>query len=515
MAGSSRAPIVDRIRILPRDQEFLDRYVGASGDLFFNRDSSSLRIFDGKARGGSEVASRLNFNQIAAYSGVASITYNVTVAEDSETDTDKFVINDEYSPSLTFVAGYTYVFNQDDNSNLYFPNEVGTFFNQHPLLFATTADGVDNEDNSTLYETGVRYYLDGEEVERSEYLNKFISSDARYIQITVTPETPATLYYYCNQHSGEGGEITTALPGASSGSGVSSGGASITISETAPETPTAGNLWFDSSSGNLYVYYADIDTSQWVQPSSSLPDRNSFGTILINGDSSTLSATEEDTLNIIAGSGITLVGDPETNTLTISSTGVSGSGSVGNFLFDASVMTTDDSSSITVVPATTFNSDVIVENTLFADSIQSSTTGVPVISSASTLTLSAADGLTFDGIVKSNETVQLITGATSVVDHNTNLGSVFYHSSIVGNFTVNFTNIRETENRTTSIALILDQGSSAYLPTVVQINSVPQTINWLGGEEPTGNINQIDIVSFTMIRTNSIWTVVGSLSTFA
>jgi hypothetical protein len=44
------------------------------------------------------------------------------------------------------------------------------------------------------------------------------------------------------------------------------GGASVTISPTAPGSPSAGDLWFNSENGTLYVYYDDGDTSQWVAP---------------------------------------------------------------------------------------------------------------------------------------------------------------------------------------------------------------------------------------------------------
>jgi hypothetical protein len=43
------------------------------------------------------------------------------------------------------------------------------------------------------------------------------------------------------------------------------GGASVVISDTAPSSPTPGNLWFESDTGNTYIYYADADSSQWVQ----------------------------------------------------------------------------------------------------------------------------------------------------------------------------------------------------------------------------------------------------------
>lgn len=42
------------------------------------------------------------------------------------------------------------------------------------------------------------------------------------------------------------------------------GGASVTISDTAPASPHPGDLWWDSVGGQLYVYYQDPNTSQWV-----------------------------------------------------------------------------------------------------------------------------------------------------------------------------------------------------------------------------------------------------------
>jgi hypothetical protein len=37
------------------------------------------------------------------------------------------------------------------------------------------------------------------------------------------------------------------------------------ISDTPPNNPKPGDLWWESDKGNLYIYYADADSSQWVQ----------------------------------------------------------------------------------------------------------------------------------------------------------------------------------------------------------------------------------------------------------
>lgn len=41
-------------------------------------------------------------------------------------------------------------------------------------------------------------------------------------------------------------------------------GGSVLVSAAAPSNPTPGDMWFDAAGGQLYVYYNDGDTSQWV-----------------------------------------------------------------------------------------------------------------------------------------------------------------------------------------------------------------------------------------------------------
>ena len=44
-------------------------------------------------------------------------------------------------------------------------------------------------------------------------------------------------------------------------------GTNVTISDTAPTSPTAGDLWFKSDEGRLKIYYNDGNSSQWVDTS--------------------------------------------------------------------------------------------------------------------------------------------------------------------------------------------------------------------------------------------------------
>ena len=42
------------------------------------------------------------------------------------------------------------------------------------------------------------------------------------------------------------------------------GGAATAIGDTPPATPTVGQLWWDSATGVLYLYYNDGTSTQWV-----------------------------------------------------------------------------------------------------------------------------------------------------------------------------------------------------------------------------------------------------------
>jgi hypothetical protein len=61
------------------------------------------------------------------------------------------------------------------------------------------------------------------------------------------------------------------------------GGASISIADTPPGSPTAGALWWDSVGGQLYLWYNDGSSSQWV-PSSNQPGPTGAGITQLTGD---------------------------------------------------------------------------------------------------------------------------------------------------------------------------------------------------------------------------------------
>ena len=52
----SKIPISDGVRIIPREAEFLNRKVGARGEIFYDKDSNTLRLYNGQSQGGISLA---------------------------------------------------------------------------------------------------------------------------------------------------------------------------------------------------------------------------------------------------------------------------------------------------------------------------------------------------------------------------------------------------------------------------------------------------------------------------
>lgn len=53
----------------------------------------------------------------------------------------------------------------------------------------------------------------------------------------------------------------------------------LTVQSLVPGTPTPGQLWFNSDLGRLFIYYSDADSSQWIEAS---PASGSLEVALLN-----------------------------------------------------------------------------------------------------------------------------------------------------------------------------------------------------------------------------------------
>ena len=124
------------------------------------------------------VTSSLSLNSVTTTTTAVTV-YAVTVANSGSGN--KYYIDGVQQDTLSLTIGSTYRFDQSNASN-----------DNHPLRFSTTSGGTHS--GGTEYTTGVT-------------TSGIPGQAGAYTQITVDASAPSTLYYYCTNHSGMGGQI--------------------------------------------------------------------------------------------------------------------------------------------------------------------------------------------------------------------------------------------------------------------------------------------------------------------
>jgi len=105
--------------------------------------------------------------------------------------------------------------------------------------------------------------------------------------------------------------------------------------------------------------------------------------------------------------------------------------------------------------------------------------------------------------------------STGTVTFDTTFSSIFYVNGPAGDITANFTNVPTTSNnRVITPTVILSQSATPRVINAVQVNSAATPILWANKLTPVGTANQQDVYGFSLIRSGSIWTVLGQMSTY-
>lgn len=289
-----------------------------------------------------------------------------------------------------------------------------------------------------------------------------------------------------NQTHTTGGRLWT-YTGSGWSASMSGGGASVTVANAAPISALEGSLWLNSDTGEMSAYYggnwADFITNgagtNVIFTSNTAPANPVDGALWYDSDTGDLAVYKETAWVGVGGSGDLGTG-PTGATGATGATGPSGATGFG-------------ASGATGIPGAT---------------------GSTGATGATGLGATGATGATGPGVALAIEPFNVINAATGEVTHDYNLGGLWVHSNIAGNFTAAFANVPTDNNFVVSYSLILIQGATPYLPTNVTINGTQYAPNWANGSNPVATANKKEIITYSLFRIASDWVVVGSLSTY-
>ena len=144
-------------------------------------------------------------------SGTQQAIQNVAVTVGTDTvggqATGVFYLDGVETPTgFSLKKGIKYIFNQDESSNATFNGM------DHPLMVSPTTDGEHN--GGDHYMMGITYKLDDVVVNMAGYVSGFAAATTRRMEWLVQEEAPATLYYWCHHHTGQGDSFAVTSGGA-------------------------------------------------------------------------------------------------------------------------------------------------------------------------------------------------------------------------------------------------------------------------------------------------------------
>jgi len=315
---------VHSVKLTPYNSSQLSSLTYTLGDVVFDQDNLTLRVMDGNTFGGATIANQSwtqNYintvfsqavitvgnitNSTGTYpSGALRIAGGVSIKKDTYMDGSLTV-----NTNLTVTGNLNATVTTSAQPNI---NSLGTLTG----LTSSGAVSITNNTQSTALGTGALQVSGGVSIAKDLYVGgKLFLTDSQlniagatfsngvivsgstspfteYFTVTDGAGTPVTKFQIdtatgnttiagtldttgtfqvnTNKFVVNGTTGNTTIAGTLNVTGLITGpGLGVTISATAPPSPVAGNLWYNSTSGNLYVYYVDANGGNWVQPAES------------------------------------------------------------------------------------------------------------------------------------------------------------------------------------------------------------------------------------------------------
>jgi hypothetical protein len=245
--------------------------------------------------------------------------------------------------------------------------------------------------------------------------------------------------------------------------GTAGGGAGVTVSDTPPGSPSGGDLWWDSVSGELNIYYNDGTSSQWIA--------------VVSVSGTVRSVATAGSVNGLTLTGGTIV---DTGTITLGGTlsGTAPSLTAGNVTTNANL-----TGPVTSVGNATAIANGTITNAMLANGAVANLTG--------TNSGDNAVNTLYSGLVSNATHTGDATGATALTlaTVNSNVGS-FGSATQTGTYTVNAKGLITAASNVTITPAVgsitgLGTGIAAALATNTGSAGAPVLVNGAGGTPST------------------------------
>lgn len=253
-----------------------------------------------------------------------------------------------------------------------------------------------------------------------------------------------------------------------------------TISPTKPSNPYPGQLWWDDDDGIFYIFYTDINSSQWVE--------------LGGGGSQGLAAGGGTVYEVRTGVG--LIGGPinTEGTISLVSAGVSTDQLGGVFVPPNKGLTLLKNGELTVSPATDnlLGGIIVGENlTITPEGVLNATGGGGGGGTADETTLRPVSGIsTANNVQEGIEAVEL-----QVQDR-------IEFAEVLGlGLTVNVTDSSPTSNDGTTLQIIPEQSGLNKVGVVALTDDLEGTSNTVALTQSAGNVLQQRIAALVGVNT--------------
>jgi len=194
-------------------------------------------------------------------------------------------IQDAGSGNLNILSNSLYLQNTPGNEvylRALANNQVDLYHNNN-IKLTTTSTGINVTGDivgsgSTAYSTGLIVGKQGAEFQGVVTASSFHGSGADLTDVISgvgIGTAGGVVGYAATIIHFKGAGVTTAYYSSATGIGTinfhsattGGGGANVTVSDTPPGSPSAGDLWWESDIGELKIYYSDGDSAQWVDAS--------------------------------------------------------------------------------------------------------------------------------------------------------------------------------------------------------------------------------------------------------